>query len=136
MKILVVEDDATSREVLFSILSEIGPCDVAADGEEALRVFGAAMDTGQPYDLVCLDILLPRMDGQEVLRRIRGLEAQASEGLGGLGGVETKVVMISALSDPKNVVEAFYRGGATAYVPKPIDRDHLFQVLGKLGVGA
>ncbi|MFZ5810435.1 MAG: response regulator [Thermodesulfobacteriota bacterium] len=131
MKILVVEDDATSRDVLFSILSEIGPCDVAADGEEGLRVFDAALAGGQPYDLVCLDILLPGMDGQELLRSIRDLEARTRPE----GGFEAKVVMITALSDPKNVVEAFYRGGATAYVPKPIDRDHLFQVLGKLGVG-
>jgi two-component system chemotaxis response regulator CheY len=114
--------------VLAAILSEIGACDVAADGEEALAAFGAALVQGRPYGLVCLDILLPRMDGQEVLRRIRDLESRQT------GGVETKVVMITALSDPKNVVEAFYRGGATAYVPKPIDRDHLFQVLGKLGV--
>lgn len=132
MKILVVEDDATSRDVLHSILSEFGQCDLAADGEEGIAVFGKAFSQGEPYDLVCLDILLPRMDGQEVLRKIRGMETAAGEGKGG----ETKVVMITALSDPKNVVEAFYRGGATAYVPKPIDRDHLFQVLGKLGVGA
>ncbi|MDQ7831046.1 MAG: response regulator [Desulfovibrionaceae bacterium] len=132
MKILVVEDDATSRGVLHAILSEFGQCDLAADGEEGLAVFEQAFSRKEPYDLVCLDILLPRMDGQEVLRRIRRLESSAEAGQGG----ETKVVMITALSDPKNVVEAFYRGGATAYVPKPIDRDHLFQVLGKLGVGA
>jgi two-component system chemotaxis response regulator CheY len=132
MKILVVEDDATSRDVLHSILSEFGSCDVAADGEEGLAAFGRAFERGDPYDLVCLDILLPRMDGQEVLRKIRELESGPAEGQ----GTEAKVVMITALSDPKNVVEAFYRGGATAYVPKPIDRDHLFQVLGKLGVGA
>ena len=131
MKILVVEDDATSRDVLHSILSEFGSCDVAADGEEGLAAFGRAFERGEPYDLVCLDILLPRMDGQEVLRKIRELEAS-----GGSEAGEARVVMITALSDPKNVVEAFYRGGATAYVPKPIDRDHLFQVLGKLGVGA
>ncbi|KUG28284.1 response regulator [hydrocarbon metagenome] len=132
MKILVVEDDATSRGVLQSILSEFGQCDLAADGEEGLAVFKRAFTEGEPYDLVCLDILLPRMDGQEVLRGIRRLESEAEGGK----GAEAKVVMITALSDPKNVVEAFYRGGATAYVPKPIDRDHLFQVLGKLGVGA
>jgi two-component system chemotaxis response regulator CheY len=131
MKILVVEDDATSRDVLHSILSEFGGCDLAADGEEGLEAFRRAASEGAPYELVCLDILLPRMDGQEVLRKIRELEAAE-----GGQGAEAKVVMITALSDPKNVVEAFYRGGATAYVPKPIDRDHLFQVLGKLGVGA
>lgn len=131
MKILVVEDDATSRDVLRSILSEFGECDLAADGEEGLSAFERAYGQGAPYDLVCLDILLPRMDGQEVLRKIRELEAS-----GGSEAGEARVVMITALSDPKNVVETFYRGGATAYVPKPIDRDHLFQVLGKLGVGA
>ncbi|MBZ2171032.1 response regulator [Nitratidesulfovibrio sp. SRB-5] len=130
MRVLIVEDDFTSRKYLQTILSPYGACDIAVSGVEAVEAFATALNAQQPYDLVCLDIMLPEMDGQEALRRIRAMERER----GVAPADEVPVVMTTALDDPRNVVEAYYKGGATSYVPKPIDRQLFVQMLKGLGV--
>ncbi|GFM32192.1 response regulator [Desulfovibrio subterraneus] len=129
MRFLIVEDDFTSRKFMQTILSPYGDCDIAVNGKEALEAFEASL-SGEKYDLICLDIMMPEMDGQEALRRMRDIEK--SKGIRSTD--EVKVVMITALDDPKNVVEAYYKGGATSYVPKPVDRQLFIQLLKNLGV--
>jgi two-component system chemotaxis response regulator CheY len=92
--------------------------------------FSEALEEGNPYNLVCMDIMMPEMDGQEALRKIR--EIEKSKGV--KSADEVKVVMTTALDDPKNVVEAYYKGGATSYVPKPIDRQLFLQLLRNLSL--
>lgn len=128
MKVLIVEDDFTSRKLLQTILSPYGECDIAVNGKEAVEAFESALKAKAPYDLVCMDIMMPEMDGQEALKKIRSLEKKA----GIRGSEEVKVVMTTALDDPKNVVEAYYKGGATSYIPKPIDRQLFLQLLRNL----
>lgn len=130
MKVLIVEDDFTSRKLMQTILSPHGECDIAVNGKEAVDAFKAALDMGQPYDLICMDIMMPEMDGQEALKKIRIIEKE--QGL--RGNNEVKVVMTTALDDPKNVVEAYYKGGATSYIPKPIDRQLFIHLLRNLGL--
>ncbi|UZP65956.1 response regulator [Desulfovibrio mangrovi] len=129
MRFLIVEDDFTSRKFMQSILSPYGECDIAVNGREAVEAFMASLE-GPEYDLICLDIMMPEMDGQEALRHIR--EIEKSKGI--RSADEVKVVMTTALDDPKNVVEAYYKGGATSYVPKPIDRHLFIQLLKNLGI--
>jgi len=130
MKVLIVEDDFTSRKLMQTILAPHGECDIAVNGKEAVEAFEAALAAEQPYDLICMDIMMPEMDGQEALKRIRALEKE--KGL--RGNNEVKVVMTTALDDPKNVVEAYYKGGATSYIPKPIDRQLFIHLLRNLGL--
>jgi len=130
MRFLVVEDDFTSRKLLQKILSPYGEVDVAVNGQESLDAFTAALDEGNPYVLVCMDIMMPEMDGQEALKKIREVEKQR----GIQNPQEVKVIMTTALDDPKNVVEAYYKGGATSYVPKPIDRQLFLQLLRNIGI--
>jgi len=125
MKTLVVEDDFTSRLLLQEILKDFGTVHIAVNGVEAVEAMSEALRTGQPYDLVCLDIMMPEMDGHEALKKIRELEKEA----GVLPNDEVKVVMTTALGDPKNVFEAYYRGGATSYVVKPIHKRELLDRL-------
>ncbi|MBI5543217.1 MAG: response regulator [Deltaproteobacteria bacterium] len=124
MKTLVAEDDFTGRLLLQTILSTYGECHVAVNGKEALQAFQSARDSGHPYDLVCLDIMMPDMDGQESLRRIREIE-EAGDARG-LNSV--KVIMTTALRDKTNVMTAF-RNLCDAYLVKPVDKalllDHL-----------
>lgn len=128
MRALIVEDDFTSRKILQKILAPYGEADVAVNGKEAVTAFNSAFDEARPYDLVCMDIMMPEMDGQEALRRIRGIEKTR----GVPPSEEVRVVMTTALDDPKNVVEAYYKGGATSYVPKPIDKHMLLHLLKSL----
>lgn len=130
MKVLIAEDDNISRTIIAKILDRFGTCDSVVDGTEAIEAFKLAWEDDDPYDLVCLDIMMPDMNGQEALKQIRAIERQ----LGVRGSREVKVIMLTALDDPRSVVEAYYRGGATAYVVKPIETQKLMAELKNLGL--
>jgi two-component system chemotaxis response regulator CheY len=120
MRTLIVEDDFTSRLLLQSFLSKYGECHIAVHGKEALTAFRAAQESGQKYDLFCMDIMMPEMDGQTAIKEIRGLE----EAGGTLSTNGVKIVMITALDDAKNVIQSF-KSLCDAYVFKPIDTGKL-----------
>jgi two-component system chemotaxis response regulator CheY len=129
VKYLIVDDDPACRDLIVGMLSPLGQCDVAIDGAEAVDAFRLALEDGEPYDLICLDIMMPDVDGHEALDRIRKIEAQ--HGIGGSDGV--KVVMATALRDSKHCMRAF-REGCESYVTKPIQEQELLeQVHGLLG---
>jgi two-component system, chemotaxis family, chemotaxis protein CheY len=127
MKTLIVEDDFTSRLLLGELLKSYGPCHIAVNGKEAVDATAAALDKDEPYNLICLDIMMPEMDGQEALRRIREQE----EARGILSSNGAKIVMTTALGDPKNVFAA-YQSLCDGYLTKPIQRAKLLEELRKL----
>ncbi len=129
MKSLVVEDDVTSRLYLSTLLQDFGETHAVVNGEEAVSAFSIAMDKGRPYDLVCLDIMMPELDGQDTLRAIRALEEKA----GVLVGRGAKVIMVSALGDKDNVLTAF-RELCDAYLVKPTSKAQLHRQLQTLGL--
>ena len=130
MRVLVVEDDFISRKLLTTLLGHYGECDIAVDGNEAVDAFRIALDEGTPYDLICMDIMMPNLDGQAALKEIRALEKEKAVP----AAEEVKVVMTTALDDPKNVMESLYKGGAAAYIVKPIDKKKLIDEVRKLGL--
>ncbi len=75
MKTLIVDDDFVSRLVLQNVLMAYGEAHIAVNGKEAVEVFTVALRLGSPYDVICLDIMMPEMDGQDVLRSIRRIAA-------------------------------------------------------------
>jgi two-component system chemotaxis response regulator CheY len=129
MKTLIVEDDFFSRLMLKEILSPFGDCDYAMNGKEAIAAFDMAL-TKAPYDLICMDIMMPEMDGQEALTMIRRIENEHQI----QGANEVKVIMTTALADPKSVIKAYYHGGATAYLVKPINKDQLLAEIKSFGL--
>ena len=58
MKILIVENIAINAKLLENILNKYAICDTARNGEEGLKAFSAALKTDNPYDLICLDIIM------------------------------------------------------------------------------
>lgn len=130
MKTLIVEDDFLTRSLLSTMLSEHGICHVAVNGKEALGCLRSAFDENEPYDLVCLDILMPVMDGQETLLKLRLMEKQYSL----QPGYVTRVIMITAIDDDKNVKKAFQQGQCEAYLTKPLERKKLMNHLKDLGL--
>ena len=129
MRCLIVEDDQSSRALMMRYLEDYFDCDVAVDGEQAISVFEKSLEKDEPYDLICLDIMMPNMDGHQVLRKIRQLETSrdivCSDGV--------KVVMTTALDDSLNVMSSF-REGCEAYVTKPVKISKLFSELHKLNL--
>ncbi len=129
MKILLAEDDFASRKFMDKYLSQYGECDITVDGEEAVDAFMMALDDEEPYDLVCLDVMMPVLDGYQVLKAIRGIESQRKIPKQNC----VKVIMTTALNDERNVKKAFELG-CEAYCGKPIDVDKFEKLLKKLGL--
>lgn len=129
MNILVVEDDFISRRLLCRYLENAGKCDVAINGDEAVAAVHDAIHAENQYDLICLDIMMPGMSGQEALTVIRQIEAD--HGLG--AGKGARVIMTTSLED-RDTVDQAYQASADGYVVKPIEKQKLFKVLGELGL--
>lgn len=127
MRILIVEDDLASRKFLQKFLSQFGECDVVVDGMEALDAFLFSLKSAMPYDLLCLDVMLPKVDGIKVLKTIRELETQK----GILPYKRVKVIMTTALTGADFVQSAFDLG-CEAFASKPIDTEKLVEVMKKL----
>ncbi len=129
MKILIAEDDFASRKFMLRFLSKYGECDVTVDGMEAVDAFTMALDADEGYDLVCLDIMMPELDGYQALKQIR--EYEKEKGISEEDGA--KIIMTTALNEGRNVTKAFELG-CVAYAGKPIDQDKFENVLRKLNL--
>ena len=129
MKILIVEDDFSSRLLLQNLLAPYGECHIAVNGTEAVSAFRTALEGGQPYGLVCLDIMMPEKDGHAALKEMRALE-EAEDIVSTQG---TKIVMTTALGDIKSVSSA-YDELCDGYLVKPIDKGKLIGLLEELKV--
>ncbi|MDD3014169.1 MAG: response regulator [Candidatus Gastranaerophilales bacterium] len=129
MRILIVDDEFTSRKRLITFLSEYGECDIAVNGKEAIEAFKNVWDEGDFYDLICLDIKMPEMNGQEVLKEMRNIEQDRD--ISGLDGV--KIIMTTALDDLDNIKSAF-REQCEAYLIKPVSKEKLINTLKELGL--
>lgn len=116
MNILIVEDDVVSRKFMTKFLSKYGKCQVAEDGEQAIKLYKEAVAKRQPYDLICMDILMPKLDGYETLEQIRAYEQEE----GFTRQQEAKVIMTSGMDASVNATKAFELG-CVAYASKPID---------------
>jgi len=129
MKILIVEDDFTSRIIMQEFLKGYGEVHITVNGKEAIEAVNLSLELGAPYALICLDVMMPEMDGQTALRHIRDMEA--SRGILSTDGA--KIIMTTALGDVKNAMSAFHNL-CDAYLVKPIDRAKLLEALRKLGL--
>ena len=129
MKILIAEDDFASRKFMLRFLQKFGECDITVDGLEAVDAFLIALEAGEGYDLVCLDIMMPTLDGYQALKAIRDIEKekQIPE------EQRTKIIMTTALNEGRNVSKAFELG-CVAYAGKPIDQEKFENVLRKINL--
>ena len=112
-KILVVDDSAFMRMLLKEKVSSLGQTEIieASNGKEAVEIAKE-----QKPDLVLLDIILPDINGETVLRRLRK------------AGIESKVIVITALGQ-KPVRERFEKLGISGYIVKPFDDEKLKELI-------
>jgi len=129
MKILIAEDDLASRRFLSKFLGQYGEVDMVVDGLEALDAYLMAIKEKAPYDLICLDIMMPKVDGVKVLKAVRDFEAKQ----GVVSEQRVKVIMTTALAETDYVNQAF-EIGCEAYAAKPIDTNKMLEVIKKLGL--
>jgi two-component system chemotaxis response regulator CheY len=128
-RILIVEDDMVSRKFLSRFLAQYGECDMVVDGLEAIDAYMMAVKDNEPYDLICLDIMMPKIDGVKVLKAMRDLDLQ--------NNIEpnkrSKIIMTTALGESQ-IVQTAFEYGCDAYASKPIDTEKFVEVLEKLGI--
>ncbi|TVS11087.1 MAG: response regulator [Gammaproteobacteria bacterium] len=129
MKTLIVEDDHTSRLLMRALTQSFGPVHLAVNGREAVDSVARALKMGEPYDFICLDIMMPEMDGQEALKAIRNLEQDHEVPL----EQRAKIIMTTALDDMKTVMAA-YGGSCDGYLTKPVDQGRLLDEMRSAGL--
>ena len=125
MKILIVEDNFVARKILGNFLQQHGVVDIASDGKEAVEAVQISLGKQAPYDLICLDILMPGMDGNETLESIRQTEENTTPYF------HTKVIMTSSLEDSASILKAFSKQ-CDGYLKKPITKNKIEQEMAKL----
>ncbi len=127
MKILIVDDNPINRRALSSHLDDFGYCDTAENGLIGLEMLQEAYERKKPYELACLDIAMPEMDGTETLKFLREYEKEK-----GISAEDrTKVLMITAFSDEHNLYKSL--ADCQGFMLKPVKRDKLLEKLSLLG---
>ena len=125
LSILVAEDNEINALLMRSLLGRLGHHTViTTNGEEALESWQAARSAGTPYDLVLMDLQMPRLDGIETTRRLRSLEASEP-------GRRTPILALTA----NTLVEdryACFEAGMDGFLIKPLDREKLAEALAGL----
>lgn len=127
MRILIAEDEPISRDFLYKFLKKYGQCDIAVDGFEALDAFLISVKENNPYDLLCIDIMMPKFDGLKVVKAIRDIESQRKTFM----DKRVKIIMTTALDKSyiaKNTFEF------DAYISKPIDISKLAEIIKNIGL--
>ncbi len=131
MKILIVDDEEISRDKVSNLLSEFGECTAAEEGSDALCLFGFAHGEGAHFDLVTMDIDMPGLRGQDVVKAIRRWESKRVE-LGADPG-RVKIVMLTSMSDSHSIFVS-YRHLCDDYIVKPITPEKIWSSLVKVGL--
>jgi len=130
LRILIVEDEPVNREFLLMSLRGFGECQAVISGEDALEALEAALDAGQPFDVVFLDIMLPGMNGLQTLEQLRALEVRHEIP----ERRHVPVIITTGLDDDRAASRAFIQGQAVSYMTKPFRPGQISGELRKLGL--
>lgn len=129
MRALIVEDNFTCRMLLQDLLSEYGDTQVAINGKEGVEAFRLAQQSGRPYDLICMDVRMPEMDGMEAVQQIRQIEE--SNKVYSTDGV--KIFMTTSVKDIKTITNSF-KSLCDTYLFKPVHQTQLEEHLRAFGL--
>ena len=124
--ILLVEDNPDDEALTIRALRRKGIANeitVARDGAEALELLHEGRSAGRPPDLVILDLKLPKIEGIDVLRRIRANP-----------GTRSLPVVVLTSSDEQQDIVRSYELGANSFVSKPVEFESFLEAVGELGL--
>lgn len=126
LKILIAEDNRHNSELLASMLSSYGGYDIAENGQQAYDMFINAHNEEDPYDIVFLDIIMPVIEGDQVLNMIREWEGSHLQ-----GQEPVPIVMATAKSDTGTIVDS-YDKGCNKFIMKPYWKPELVELMESL----
>jgi two-component system chemotaxis response regulator CheY len=129
MRVLIAEDNFLNRKYISQFMSKFGDVDITADGAEAVNAFLTALETREYYDLVCLDIIMPNMNGVEALQTMRALEDEFQLEKES----KAKIIMMSALNEREYIQKASELG-CNGYASKPVSLEGLTEVMKKMNL--
>ena len=127
MRSLIVDDVEMNRELLALFLEGTGDVVFAETGEEALERFAETLATDSSFDLICMDISMPGMDGHETLKKIR--EMEVNHGL-----PRAIAFMVTGSSCPNDMYNALVEGDCDDYLTKPLMQKAFSELLIKHGL--
>lgn len=127
-KILIAEDDRVSRKFLSRLLKQYGECDQVVDGTEAIEAYMLAIKDKKTYDLICLDIMMPELDGIKVLKTIREIEVQSNV----RDFNQAKIIMTTVLGE-QHIIQSAFDFDCNAFASKPINLIKFKEQLKKIG---
>ena len=126
IKFLLIEDNYVNAKLMQKMLAPYGEVDTATNGLEGITMYNESINKLSLYEIIFLDIMMPNINGFQVLKEIRELEERYEL-------ENTKVVMTTALDDFQNVKKAFdYQ--CEAYLVKPITKDKIRDIFIKFNI--
>ncbi|MBN1824821.1 MAG: hypothetical protein JW958_01060 [Candidatus Eisenbacteria bacterium] len=128
MKTLVVQETRGDGRRLEALLAVCGPCVVVPDGDAAIRESRKALQEGEPYDFLCLDLLQPGANWREVVAGLRREEERYP-----LLQANARVLVTTVLRDDHRTVDCL-RKQCDACLIKPVEPRALFACVARLGL--
>lgn len=130
MKALVVDDCAVSTATISKLLKNYGTVETTDSGQAGLDLLSEAAKSDAPFDVLCVDINMPGMDGFELLKRLKGMPRETAQ-----SDKTMKVFMTTGQNEIRLVLRAMEHG-CSGYLVKPISEDNLATEMAKIGVPA
>jgi len=125
MNFLVIEDEMTALIKMKAMLSAYGEGTGVTNGYQALEQCAAAIKKGKPFDLIAIDIGLPKVSGLQVLQAINKLESEHQV-------TASKKIMVTASGTKDNLIKAA-SSGCNGFMVKPVKKDTLDEKMAALG---
>jgi two-component system chemotaxis response regulator CheY len=125
MNFLIIEDEMTALIKMKALLSAYGQGTGVTNGYQALEQCAAAIKKGTPFDLITIDIGLPKVSGLQVLQAINKLEEDHQI-------PASKKIMVTATGTKDNLIKAA-SGGCSGFMVKPVRKDTLEEKMAALG---
>lgn len=128
INILIVDDEELSRILMEEIFRKYGKSVSVSSGEDAILVFEKAVERKTGFDLVLLDISLQEISGQDVLRKIRKIEAE-----NGLSGNNAATIIMVTAHGEKEIVLDCIEAGCNGYFIKPLKLESVQEKMEEFG---
>lgn len=128
IRILILEDDPVSGKLLTNYLEPYGNCDLVTDGKSAIEFFQKTIRANDGYQLIFVDIMVPEIQGHDVVRMIRETEQKENISF----EKKAKIIMTTSLSDAENIIESF-KASCDSYLVKPMRKAKLINEIKSLG---